>query len=397
MRNLYVSGEKGKIDFGDINTVEELRCDNCRLTQLSLGSSLRVLDCSNNEIEELDLSSCRHLEELEVSNNKVKHLDLSPCENLRVLKANECRLSTLNLSNLSKLEVLDIYSNSLSILDLSSLLSLKRLWASDNNLGDIDLSSCSDLETLILNDNRLEEIQLENTPLLKVIQLNSNMLTGIDCTQNKRLRRLYLSKNKLRRLDLSMNRYLEALRVEKNKIQQLDITKALRLTEFLFDGNPDININADINQKYRIETLRNKYKLKVPKDLAKRLSMHDKADDFNWDYNIKPLVRIAKDKLCDLGTALLIYWRGNPNDYCCFKNRKDCKSQVDEERLQIWDLQRLIEDRVQSGAYGEAQIYYDPKDDYGKDWTAEALCPEPSFKLPNVMFSASMKRERDHD
>ena len=42
---------------------------------------------------------------------------------------------------------------------------------------------------------------------------------------------------------------------------------------------------------------------------------HQAADNWNWDYGLAPLQWIVSQPDCDLATALLIYYRGEPSYY----------------------------------------------------------------------------------
>lgn len=49
------------------------------------------------------------------------------------------------------------------------------------------------------------------------------------------------------------------------------------------------------------------------KQLESTQEIHEFATNYNWDYGIEPLKLILQHPLCDRGTALKIYWLGQPD------------------------------------------------------------------------------------
>ena len=113
--------------------------------------------------------------------------------------------------------------------------------------------------------------------------------------------------------------------------------------------------------------------------------LHIFAGLYNWDGGVEDLQRVARHPLCDLGTALLVYWLGQPG----FDLRYSDRDAVPGHRRETWDLLREIEERVAAGAYRTATQPFNPANDKGED-----LRPKPAEvkrygrDLPAVMYHA---------
>jgi ankyrin repeat protein len=84
------------------------------------------------------------------------------------------------------------------------------------------------------------------------------------------------------------------------------------------------------------------------------------AHRYNWDEGLGRLKKILKDPACDLGTALLIYWRARPEFFRQWKTSKDGPP----FQRQGHQLIESIERKIVSGEYREV-IAYDPKSEIG--------------------------------
>lgn len=93
--------------------------------------------------------------------------------------------------------------------------------------------------------------------------------------------------------------------------------------------------------------------------------LHIFADTFNWDCECGELKKVIQHPLCDLGTALLVYWRGQPGYYLRYATRKEAEPY---ERA-AYSLLREIERRVKRGEYKTARLAYNPRKDHGEDMT----------------------------
>ena len=112
---------------------------------------------------------------------------------------------------------------------------------------------------------------------------------------------------------------------------------------------------------------------------AWRARAHRTALSFNWDYGCDKLRDIIRRR-CDLGTAILIYWRGQPDFYRRFRRRGAITVGPD-----VFDLLVEIETNVAAGFYTDRNIPFNPFDDEGHN-----QCRNPKrdvfCELPAAMY-----------
>jgi len=150
--NLQNKSLEGNLDLTSFYNLEELDCSNNNITNLRLSSNeLRYLDCSRNNLSDLDLTQLKasKLTYLRVANNNLSNRDLSMFSNfvnLEVLivgndsdKKNNNFVGSLEpLQNLSHLQELDISNTNIdSGLDClpASLVNIHCYNDKNNNLG----------------------------------------------------------------------------------------------------------------------------------------------------------------------------------------------------------------------------------------------------------------------
>ena len=172
------------LDLSKNVLVDNLDCSFNQLTQLDLSNNLALekLWLSNNQIAEIDLSNNKELIELQISHNLVEELDLNANTQLRLLNFNSNQLKVIDLSQMERLEILQAASNKLTSLDVRYAPSLKRLNCSDNRLTEIDLRNNSWIEELVCNENNLNTIEISQT---------RNLFTLL-CTQNRGVGKIYV-------------------------------------------------------------------------------------------------------------------------------------------------------------------------------------------------------------
>ena len=125
------------------------------LTGIEAMTSLTYLDCSDNELTTLNLSSNTALTNLRVFNNQLTNLDVS---------------------GLTLLPSLDCSDNELTTLNLSSNTALTNLRASNNQLTDLDISGLTLLTSLSVRNNQLTSLNIQST--------DNTLLTSLDVVGN---------------------------------------------------------------------------------------------------------------------------------------------------------------------------------------------------------------------
>jgi len=218
----------GQVATSDINTVVSLTVsDNSfptltDLTGIEDFTALEYLDCSFNDIENLDVSNnlnlkflyCQqnNLSEIDVSNNIqleelfcgipsfdvhppnfITSLDVSNNINLKFLSCGYLlMLDSLDLSNNLNLTFLDVVYCSLDELDISNNSQLQILWVGEvnsfvdgnsNNLESLDLSANSSLELLSVYKTGISSLNLKNGNNIILTQLDAVGNPDLFCIQ----------------------------------------------------------------------------------------------------------------------------------------------------------------------------------------------------------------------
>jgi Domain of unknown function (DUF4274) len=121
--------------------------------------------------------------------------------------------------------------------------------------------------------------------------------------------------------------------------------------------------------------------------------LHAYANEFNWDGGCKEMRDVIRHPLCDMGTALLIYWHAGAGYYLRYADR----SEVGEGEIEKLELMEEIEQRVQDQQFKTATQPFDPRNDMGTDLTtlyedeAKALKKRkkvPFHPIPTVLYQA---------
>ncbi len=115
---------------------------------------------------------------------------------------------------------------------------------------------------------------------------------------------------------------------------------------------------------------------------------HQVAWNWNWDSDETYLRWIVRQPNCDRGTALLIYWYGQPG-VCAEYASRDA---VPEFSQDAYDLLMEIETRYITGGYTRQEIVFDPRNDTGfdgYDWTGEYDADSAKRPIPALMLQAT--------
>ena len=149
--------------------------------------NLETLDCSGNNLTELDVSKNPRLVRLYCGNNRLEELDLSANPELGYLSCSFNRLDRLDLTGHSKLVALNCEMNQMEELDLSGCGELLSLYCRNNNLTRLDLTDNGKLEFIETFDNSLTTIDVRHLTNLRFLHIDHNRLTQLDMSQNQKL------------------------------------------------------------------------------------------------------------------------------------------------------------------------------------------------------------------
>lgn len=168
-------------------------------------TSVKNLDCSGNELEELNLSKNIALKGLKCQNNALTSLNVSNNPALYYLDCSENKLTSLDVSNNPALTEFICNNNLLTSLDVSKNTELYGIDCSYNLLTSLDFSNNTALQFLHCYMNQLTSINVSNNTELKYLFCHMNQLTSIDVSNNTELQWLSCFTNKLTSLDVSNN------------------------------------------------------------------------------------------------------------------------------------------------------------------------------------------------
>ncbi|CAJ0913619.1 19019_t:CDS:2 [Entrophospora sp. SA101] len=180
--NQLTKNEVEKLDLSSLGLQGELNLEGF--------TNLKSLDCSDNELTDLDLYECKKLEYLDCSNNYqneegIDFLDVSACKELKELHANHC---SLNLTNNKKLKHIYCYENQIEELEVKHLTELENSFCYHNNLRKLDCSGLKNLKDLYCAN---ASIDFDN--LLKTLNVDGcEALENLDCAENNGLNELNL-------------------------------------------------------------------------------------------------------------------------------------------------------------------------------------------------------------
>ena len=224
----------------ELAKISYLNCDNRNIGStlgLSLMSELTQLNLSNNNLNNIDVSSNIKISNLNLANNNLSSINLNNNTNLINLYLENNNISNVDLSHNTQLSQIDINNNNLTSIDVSNNTSLIILSLNDNNLNSINVSNNIYLQVLFLDNNNLSSIDLSNNLQLDSLSIKNNNLNNIDLSNHSGLASLYLDDNNLTYIDVRNSQNLMYLGLANNNLNSLDISNHLHLGLLDFDNN----------------------------------------------------------------------------------------------------------------------------------------------------------------
>ncbi|WP_165453907.1 T9SS type B sorting domain-containing protein [Hyunsoonleella flava] len=213
--------------------------------------ALEVLECSENNLTQLDVSKNTNLTQLFCGFNAIENLDVSLNPELIILWCNFNKIPSIDISNNPKVISLICSNNLLTELDVSNNPSLKTLLCIGNQLSSLDVTSNPELTIFHCGNNDLNTLDVSQNPLLQDFNFEYNNLESIDLTNNTDLILLYCLSNNLESLNLGNNRKLTVLSCGENQLTELDLRVNSNLQELYCQTNLlgalDISSNTAIN------------------------------------------------------------------------------------------------------------------------------------------------------
>lgn len=172
------------------------------------------------------------LENLDCSENQLTQLDVSKNPKLKRLVCYENKLTSLDVSGNTSLTELHCYTNQLTSLNLGENANLDTLNCVVNRLTSLDLSGNANLTILSCSSNLLTSLDVSNNPNLILLDCDRNLLTSLNVSKNTELDTLDCSGNK-RQITVD-----EAGQFDLSALKGFDVSKASGWSEgAAVDGN----------------------------------------------------------------------------------------------------------------------------------------------------------------
>ncbi len=260
----YDQNNDGFIQKNEVIGVKELLIAQRKIKSLAgieYFVNLELLDCSHNELTELDLSKNTALKEIYCYGNKIDTINVSNSEALEKFNCSNNRIRSIDVTHNPKLKYLDCSMNNGSMtsdnygiqkIDVTKNPELEVLEANYLHISNIDVTKNPKLKKLDIGlscytlENKfkpIEEIDLSNNPELEYLNCmgGNEPETGLkflDLSHNPRLLALNTYGNpRLTKLDLSKNINLNSLNCSHNALQELDLTKCVNIESVLCEWN----------------------------------------------------------------------------------------------------------------------------------------------------------------
>lgn len=277
------------IDFPDENFKSALLSDgvdtnNNGFIEVSEVEALTSLSLVFDNISDLTgIEYFTNLETLICSNNNLNDVDLSSNTLLRILRMRSNDITSINLSNNLLLEELNLQDNQLTNLNLQNNTALVELSFAYNNISAINLTNNTLLENLVINNNQLTEIDLSHAPALRRFFDANNNITDYDFTNNSNLRRVTIQSNPLvNTINISDKPNLYLLDFyENDSLSSVNVTNCNTLSNIRCTSNPLLT-TLTVTNCSSLNTIDCKYNQITSLDLSTLINL----DQLYCEYNM---------------------------------------------------------------------------------------------------------------
>ena len=177
--------------------------------------------------------------------NKDSYLSKTELDAIKEINVGEKGITNLQGINFfPNLEKLDCNNNQLTTLNVTSNLNLKELYCYENQLTELNVWENDQLTDLACAGNQLTELDVQYNTKLVFLSCYGNQLTSLDVSKNPALEQLFCSRNNLTSLDVSKNPALVWLNCMNNQLTSLDVSQNTNLA-FLSCDNNKIDIKVE--------------------------------------------------------------------------------------------------------------------------------------------------------
>lgn len=231
-----------KLDLSSNKKLTGLYCKNNKLVTLNVSSNLelKIIDCSDNMLGELAIENCGFLKELYCRNNLIGSGSNSV--------SNSVPDSGLNIAFAAQLTILDCGQNNINTLDLSGNGLLKELYCDGAYITSLDFRNNPNLETINCEGNILTSVNLSANNNLKVLDCSDNQLEVLDLSNIERLQQVDCSNNQIKEINVKKSTGLTGLDCRNNKIQNLNLTANTMLSSLACSNNELLHLDISNNK-----------------------------------------------------------------------------------------------------------------------------------------------------
>ena len=202
------------------------------LTGIQNFTSLKNLNCYNNQIAEVDFSANTKLEVIFLDKNQFTNLDVSMLTNLKEFGCSDNQLTTIDVSNNTNLEGFYCGKNQLTSIDLSNNQNLVGFYCNNNQFRTLTIQGFEHLEKVNCSVNLLTELTITNCPEIDRIDSYENKLTSVNFSSFPNLLYLRLQKNQLTEIDVSNFSGLKYFSIYQNQLTEIDVSSNPILRDF---------------------------------------------------------------------------------------------------------------------------------------------------------------------
>lgn len=213
------------LNISSLKKLIDLNCNGNGLTTLTItgASSLENLYCQSNLLESLNASNLTNLIVMECSQNKLNSLVLVGLTNLQSLVCSGNDLTSLNLNDLTNLVTFECSNNNIAKFDFSKLVNIETLSCSYNQLSTLDVSTLVDLYNFDCTDNKLATINVAGLSRLSNFNCSNNAITTLSINSLFSLNNLNCRSNALKSLNVAGLAKLKVLDCSRNQITALEL------------------------------------------------------------------------------------------------------------------------------------------------------------------------------
>ena len=186
---------------------------------------LQAIDCKNNHVKGLYLSSLPGLKTLDCSNNILtESIELTGCSALETLNCSNNQLSQqLDLSGCPALKELNCENNNIPVLNIADMPSLQTLKAENNPAYNLTVKDCPNLSTLTFTPTMSYMMSFDNTGLTSLTIHNAESMRSFTAVNNLALQTMDCSHNQIMNMTLSNCPALVTLNCSYNPLYTLTI------------------------------------------------------------------------------------------------------------------------------------------------------------------------------